>query len=267
MQMIVSSDGCPIHLSIVGPDTAPVLIMSHPLGADLTIWEPQIEPLSKHFRLLRYDSRGHGKSGAPASAYTMARLGQDVLDVMDALKLETADWCGVSLGGMVGQWLGANSPHRFRKLIFSNTSCYYPDKSSWEDRINAVRAHGTSAVVNAVPARWFTPAFFEHEPGTVKSLQEVLRNTAADGYIGCCESIKMMDHRQIIGNITAPVLVIAGEHDIATPLPHSEYIRDHIPNSQLVMLKAAHISNLERAAEFSEQVIKFLQPVGAELQS
>jgi 3-oxoadipate enol-lactonase len=263
MRVIVSSDGCPIHLSMAGPATAPVLIMSHPLGADLSIWERQIEPLSRYFRLLRYDSRGHGRSGAPASPYTMARLGRDVLDVMDALELETANWCGVSLGGMVGQWLGAHAPRRFRRMIFSNTSCYYPDKKSWDDRIEAVKADGTSAVVGSVPSRWFTPAFVDHEAATVKSLQDVLMSMATEGYMGCCEAIKSMDHRDIIGGITAPVLVIAGEHDVATPLAHSEYIHCHIRGSKLVMLKAGHISNLERPAEFSEQVLKFLQPVEA----
>jgi 3-oxoadipate enol-lactonase len=256
--MIDASDGCLIHLTIDGPQDAPILILSHPLGADLTIWERQIEPLSAHFRLLRYDSRGHGKSGAPASATSMARLGQDVLDVMDALDIEAADWCGVSLGGMVGQWLGANSPDRFRSMIFSNTSCYYPDKSSWNDRIKAVTANGTSAVVDSVPARWFTPAFVAQEPAAVKALQDILASMSADGYAGCCEAIKAMDHRDLLKDITARVLVIAGEHDLATPLPHSEYLHDHITRSDLVILNAGHISNLERAAEFSQNVLEFL---------
>lgn len=244
-----------------GPNDAPVLIMSHPLGADLTIWERQIEPLSKHFRLLRYDSRGHGQSGTHSSPYRMARLGQDVLDVMDTLKLENADWCGVSLGGMVGQWLGANAPHRFRRMIFSNTSSYYPDKTPWDDRINAVKTSGTNAVVNAIPLRWFTPEFVEQSPNVVKSLQDVTLSMSAEGYIGCCIAIKAMDHRDLLRHISASVLVIAGNQDVATPLAHSEYIYNHITHAKLVVLEAGHISNLERAAEFSENVIKFLRHI------
>jgi 3-oxoadipate enol-lactonase len=138
MPMINADDGCPIHVEVEGRDGAPVLMLSNSLGTNLHMWDDQAPEFAKHFRLVRYDRRGHGQSGVPKGPYSMERFGRDVLSVLDALKIKKISWCGLSMGGMVGQWLGANAPDRIEKLVLSNTNSYYPDKGPWNDRITLV---------------------------------------------------------------------------------------------------------------------------------
>ena len=147
----------------------------------------------------------------PAPPYTMEMLGRDVLAIMDGLGIKKANWCGLSMGGMVGQWLGANAPERFDKLVLCNTACYYADKSAWADRINAVKTDGIGAVAAGVANRWFTPGFIAREPDKVERLRQMVRETSLDGYLGCCEAIRDMDHRALLPKITAPTLIIAGK--------------------------------------------------------
>ncbi len=139
MPDIKTDDGCVIHAEVEGPDGAPVLMLSNSLGTTLHMWDEQVAPFTRHFRLLRYDRRGHGKSSVPKGPYSMERLGRDVIAVLDGLGIAKINWCGLSMGGMVGQWLGANAPDRINKLILSNTSCYFPDKNGWNDRLKLVR--------------------------------------------------------------------------------------------------------------------------------
>jgi 3-oxoadipate enol-lactonase len=255
---VIQSAGCPINVVVEGSETAPALILSNSLGTDHGMWEPQRAAFAKHFRLVRYDRRGHGKSGVTAPPYTMAQLGRDVLAVMDGLNIRKASWCGLSMGGMVGQWLGANAPERFERLILCNTSCFYADKDAWNDRIKAVKATGIAAVASTVPARWFTQPFIAREPAQVARLRKMVEDTSLDGYIGCCEAIRDMDHREALAKISAPTLIIAGKHDVATPLANAEMIRDHIRGSKLAVLDAAHISNVEQADQFTAEVLGFL---------
>ena len=145
MPDIKADDGCPIHVEVEGLENAPVLMLSNSLGTNLHMWDEQVAPFTRHFRLVRYDRRGHGKSGAPKGPYSMERLGRDVLAVLDGLNIEKINWCGLSMGGMVGQWLGANAAQRLDKLILSNTACHYPDKSMWDSRIKLVREKGLAA--------------------------------------------------------------------------------------------------------------------------
>lgn len=255
----IQSGNCSINVQVDGNDSAPVLILSNSLGTNLGMWDPQVPGLSQHFRVVRYDRRGHGRSGAPAGPYAMEMLGRDVLAIMDGLGIEKANWCGLSMGGMVGQWLGANAPERFDKLVLSNTASYYADKSAWADRINAVKTGGIDSVAAVVANRWFTPGFIEREPAKVERLREMVRETPLDGYLGCCEAIRAMDLRDFLPAIAAPTLVIAGQHDVATPPADGEYIRDRIPGAKLVMLDAAHISNVEQAEKFTAEVLGFLR--------
>ena len=177
---VIQSSGCPINVQIDGDKDAPVLIMSNSLGTTLGMWEPQVAPLTKHFRLVRYDRRGHGKSGVTPPPYTMEMLGRDVLAIMDGLGIAKANWCGLSMGGMVGQWLGANAPERFDRLILCNTACYYVDKAAWVDRINAVKKGGMTAVAAGVAGRWFTPGFIAREPAQVALLNLMLERNLND---------------------------------------------------------------------------------------
>jgi 3-oxoadipate enol-lactonase len=258
MPDIKTDDGCTIHAEIEGPDTAPVLMLSNSLGTTLHMWDDQVAPFTKHFRLLRYDRRGHGQSSVPKGPYTMERLGRDVLAVLDGLGIQKIDWCGLSMGGMVGQWLGANAPGRVRKLVLSNTSSYFPDKAGWNDRLKLVSEKGVAAFAPANMERWFTSGFRERSPQIVAQVQNMFAATALDGYLGCGAAVRDMDHRALLPKITAPTLVIAGKHDPATPLEGNEYIKNNIPGAKLAVLEAAHLANVEQPQAYTDAVLGFL---------
>ncbi len=257
MPDIKTDDGCTIHVELEGPERAPVLMLSNSLGTNLHMWDDQVGPFTKHFRLVRYDRRGHGGSGVPKGPYTMERLGRDVLAVLDGLGITKINWCGLSMGGMVGMWLGANAADRINRLILSNTSAYFPDKSIWEGRIKFVRETGLAGLVDANMERWFTKGFRERSPQAMAKMREMFLATKVDGYIGCGEAIRDMDHRPLLAKITAPTLVIAGKYDPATTLEAGEFIKEHIPGAQIAVLEAAHISNLEQPQTYADTVLKF----------
>jgi 3-oxoadipate enol-lactonase len=258
MPDIKTDDGATIHVEVEGRDGAPVLMLSNSLGTNLHMWDDQVAPLTRHFRLVRYDRRGHGKSSVPKGPYSMARLGRDVVAVLDGLGIDKINWCGLSMGGMVGQWLGANAPNRIDKLILSNTSSYFPDKAMWDGRIKFVRENGLPAIVDANMERWFTKEFRERSPQAMEKMREMFVATKLDGYVGCGEAIRDMDHRPLLAKISAPTLVIAGRHDPATPLEGNEFIRQHIPGAKIAVLEAAHIANIEQPKAYADTVLEFL---------
>jgi 3-oxoadipate enol-lactonase len=255
---MIEVDGCPLYVESEGPEGAPVLMLSNSLGTDLHMWDPQAKPLSARFRLLRYDRRGHGRSAVPPGPYSMERLGRDVLGILDHLGIESIDWCGLSMGGMVGQWLGANAPRRVRRLVLANTSSYYPIKDPCNDRIAAVRQNGLAAMAEATMPRWFTAGFIAREPETVARMKAMVMATPVAGYIACCEAVRDMDHREILRDITAPTLLIAGRVDVATPVEGMEFMRARISGARLSVLDAGHLSNIEQAPAFTAAVLDFL---------
>ena len=254
----INADGCAIHVEVEGPEHAPVLMLSNSLGTNLHMWDGQVAPFTRHFRLVRYDRRGHGQSDVPKGPYSMERLGRDVLAILDALKIERINWCGLSMGGMVGMWLGANAPNRINKLILSNTSSYMPDNSVWDARIKTARERGLAALVEGTLDRWFTKPFRERAPQAVEPIRQMFVATKVDGYVGCVEAIRAMEHRPLLAKITAPTLVIAGRHDPGTTLEAGEYIAEHIPGATLAVLEAAHIANVEQPQIYAETVLGFL---------
>jgi len=256
---VINADGCPIHVEVEGPEGAPVLVLSNSLGTTHAMWEPQVGPLTQHFRLVRYDRRGHGKSGAPKGPYNMERLGRDVLAVLDGLGLKKVNWCGLSMGGMEGMWLGANAPERFDKLILSNTTSYFPDKAPWNDRLKFVREKGLAALAGANMERWFTKGFRERAPEAIAKMSDMFVATPLEGYIGCGEAVRDMDHRELLPQIKVPTHVIAGRHDPATPLEANEYIKSRIPGATITVLDAAHIANIEQPAAYTQAVLGFLR--------
>jgi 3-oxoadipate enol-lactonase len=256
--IVQADDGCPLHVDSEGPAAAPVLMLSSSLGTDLHLWDQQVPVWARHFRVVRYDRRGHGKSGVTPGPYTMERFGRDALAIMDALSLVKVHWCGLSMGGMVGQWLGARAPERIDRLILANTTSYYDNKQIWEDRIAAVRARGLPAVAEAIMKLWFTPEFRAQAPETIARMTQMLVATPLEGYLACCAAVRDMDHRDILQNIGAPTLVIAGRYDVSLPLPTSEFIRSRIPGAALTVLDAAHISNVELPDAFTTEVVGFL---------
>ncbi len=256
---MIDADGCPINVEIQGSDSAPVLMLSNSLGTNLHMWDDQMAEWSKHFRVVRYDRRGHGKSGVPKGPYSMERFGRDVLAVADALKIKKFNWCGLSMGGMVGQWLGANAPGRIEKLILSNTNYNYADKGPWNDRIKFVREKGLAELVEPNMERWFTKGFRERAPQTIARIREIFLKTDPAGYIACCEAIRDMDFTASNLRIAAPTLVIVGLQDPATPPAAGEAIAKQIKGAKLAALDAAHIANMEQPKLYTETVLDFLR--------
>jgi 3-oxoadipate enol-lactonase len=255
---VVDADGCPLYVRTDGHETAPALMLCNSLGTDLHLWDAQAPEWAKSFRVVRYDRRGHGRSGLGHAPRTMDTLGRDALAIMDALGLDKVHWCGLSMGGMVGQWLGANATERIEKLILSNTSAYFADKQRWNDRIRAIREKGLDAVADGIMNIWFSADFRAREPETVARMRRMLCETPIEGYIASCESVRDMDLRPLLPKITAPTLIIAGRHDQSTPLPMAEFLRDNIKGAAFCKLEAAHISNVEQPAVYTDTVLDFL---------
>jgi 3-oxoadipate enol-lactonase len=254
----IDADGCPIHVEVEGPDKAPALVFSNSLGTNLHMWDEQAKHLSKKFRVVRYDQRGHGKSGTPKAPYTLERLGKDVLAILDGLKIERAHFCGLSMGGFTGMWLGRIAPKRVNKLILSNTAAKIGDPIIWNGRIQTVLEKGMSAVVDGVLDRWFTKTFREKAVPTVDRIRAMLLTTPPHGYAGCCAAIRDMDQRWDIGAIGLPTLIIAGAHDPATTVKDAELIAGRIKGSKFVKLDAAHLSNIEQSKQYMDTIEKFL---------
>jgi 3-oxoadipate enol-lactonase len=254
----IDADGCKIHVEVEGPEGAPVLMLSNSLGTDLSMWDAQEPAFTRHFRLVRYDRRGHGRSGVPQGPYTMERLGRDALAVLDALGIVRVNWCGLSMGGMVGQWLGANAPGRIDKLILSNTASYYADKQLWADRMRFARNNGIAAVAAATMERWFTKDFRERAPEAIARMTAMFVKTDIEGYLGCCAAIRDMNFREWLPRIEAPTLVIAGRADPATPIEMNTFISDRIPGAKLAVIEAAHIANVEQPQAYTDTVLGFL---------
>lgn len=257
MPHIQADDGCRIFYRLDGPDDAPVLMLANSLGTTLEMWEPQLPALGG-WRVLRYDSRGHGRSDAPPGPYDIARLGRDALTLLDALQLARVGFCGLSMGGMVGQWLAAHAGNRLERLVLANTSAHIGAPEVWNQRIVTVEAQGMAAVVPGVIERWFTSAFRERAPDRVERIAAMLKDTNPEGYIACCMAVRDMDQRASLSAITTPTLVIGGTHDLATPMEHSHLLADSIPGAELVELDAAHLSNVEQADAFNRHLVAFL---------
>ena len=255
---MIDADGCLLNVSVEGRQAGPTLKLSNSLGTTIQMWEPQMKALTQVFRVIRYDRRGHGKSGVPPSPYSIKRFGRDVLAILDDLNIEKVHWCGLSMGGMVGQWLGADAPERFNKIILANTACYYPDPTNWLNRIKAVKEGGIAAVADTVIAGWLTAEFREREPETTARMKAMLLASPVQGYLACCEALSTLDQRELLTKIKSPTLVIAGRHDMATPVSAAELIRSRIPGASMTLLDAAHISNVEQPHAFTEAVVGFL---------
>ena len=250
--------GISLYYEVSGRDDGPSLLLSNSLGTSLDMWWPQMALIDSRFRVVRYDSRGHGRSEAPDADYTMDQLGRDAVALMDHLEIGKSSVCGVSKGGMVAMWLGANAPERIDKLVMANPSAYLGQPEAWQSRIDLVRNEGMAALVPILLERWFTTEFRERCPIDVKRVEDGLLATTAAGYAGCCAAIRDMDQRASLASITAPTLVIGGLSDPATPPENTQFLADSIPGAQLVNLQSAHLSNIERAGEFNAALGDFL---------
>lgn len=258
MPLLSTSDGAAIHYEVAGRHDAPPLLFSNSLGTNLHMWDGQMAAAAERFRVVRYDQRGHGLSAAPERPYSIARLGRDVIDLLDRLDIATAAFCGLSMGGMTGIWLAANRPDRLTRIALCNTSAHVPGREIWDGRIRTVRAGGMAAIREAVLERWFTTGFRRSNAAEVDRIGAMIETTDPRGYIGCAGAIRDMDQRADLPRIGLPTLVLIGEHDPATVPTMGEAIAAAVPGARAVRLPTAHLSNVERPDLFNAAVLPFL---------
>jgi len=258
MMATVTIDGAQFNYRFDGSKEARVLVLSNSLGTNYEMWAPQMDAYASCFRVLRYDSRGHGQSAVTAGPYTIERLGRDVVALLDALDIDQAHFCGLSKGGMVGMWLGVNAPRRIDRLVLCNTAAKIGTAELWNARIDAVRRGGMAAVADVVLERWFTEGFRAREPMAVARVRQMLLDTPPEGYVACCAAVRDMDQRAAIAQVSRPTLVVAGTHDGATPPAETRRVADAVPGARYVELDASHLSNVEQASRFTEAVLGFL---------
>ncbi|SDN53949.1 3-oxoadipate enol-lactonase [Methylobacterium phyllostachyos] len=250
-------DGVRLHYRADGDPANAALVLSNSLGASLDMWAPQVEPVARRFRLIRYDARGHGQSAVPPGPYTIAQLGRDVIGLLDHLGIGQAHFAGVSMGGLTGQWLALNHPERLRRLALCNTAATIGPPENWTSRAEAVRADGVGSIADTVAARWLTADYAAAKPELAATLRRMLAATASEGYAAACLAVRDADFRADLARIAVPTLVIAGTHDAATPAAAGRFLADHIPGAQYRELSGAHLTNLEDVARFNEALLAF----------
>ncbi|HVK98650.1 MAG TPA: alpha/beta fold hydrolase, partial [Dongiaceae bacterium] len=257
---ITAGDGYRIAYRFDGQATKPVLVLSNSIATTLEMWDTQITTLTKHFRVLRYDTRGHGTSTAPSGAYSIDRLGRDVIELLDALRIERVHFLGLSLGGMIGQWLGIHAADRIDRLILSNTSSYLGPAPQWDALITSLLEQpDMDAMGRMFLGNWFPPRMFESDLDLIERFRTMIVNTSPVGLAGNFAAVRDMDFRVTSALIERPTLVIGGSNDTVTLPGHSELLAATIPGAQLVILEAVHLPNIERAVEYEKVVMGFLR--------
>jgi 3-oxoadipate enol-lactonase len=247
-----------LHYLLEGRAGAPVLVLSNSLGTNLTMWEPQMPALLEQFQVLRYDGRGHGQSTVTPGPYSIAQLTGDVVALMDYLEIGRAHFCGLSMGGMIGMWLGTHVGRRLDRLVLCNTAAKIGTAEGWNARIARVQGEGMAAIVPGVVDVWFTRDFQNYAQLQVGRVRDMLLASPPQGYIANCEAVRDMDQRDAIATVAVPTLVIAGQHDTSTPPEAGRFIADKIAGARFVELNAAHLSNWEVAQAFTSQLVNFL---------
>lgn len=255
---ILSTSTSQTYYTLDGPEHAPVVMFSNSLGTDHRMWEAQLPVMANHFRVLRYDTRGHGQSSVTPGPYSVEELGHDVLSLLNALALERVHFCGLSLGGLVGQWLAINAPERLDRLIISNTAVKIGTAGSWNARIRQVKEQGLTALAEATAGRWFTPAFRRTCPEQVEQIIKQFQATSAVGYAACCAAVRDADFWQDVRRIKAPTYVFTGTEDPVTTVADGEYLAKHIPHAFMLPFRAAHLANIEAAPAFNSSLLRFL---------
>lgn len=259
--MQATANGITINYELDGPEDAPVLVLSNSLATSLAMWNDQVTRLKDRFRILRYDNRGHGATPVTEGPYTIGLLAQDLIGLLDVLGIEKVSYCGLSKGGMVGQWLGINASHRLNKLVVSNTASYFPNKEMWRDRIDMATNDGIPAIAEASIGRWFTPGYLERADtsSTVDFVRAFILETNLDGYLASSVAIRDMDFRDELKQVDVPTLVIIGEKDPATIPEYGELIAASIPGARtFVVPDAAHLSNIEQPDIYTQALADFL---------
>ena len=248
-----------IHYEWSGSETAPVLIFSNSLGATLNMWDAQLADFSQYFRILRYDTRGHGQSSVTSGPYTIEQLSHDVLRLFDILQISKASFCGLSMGGMTGMFLGAHAPSRFHKIVLCSTAAKIGTSETWNSRIEAVQKGGMKAVASSVIERWFTAPFRASHPAQTATMLAMLENTDPAGYVANCAAVRDFDQRNGLAAVKVPALILSGTIDPVTTPADGRFLAQHIPGARFMEVSAAHISNIEAQSEFNREVLAFLR--------
>ena len=247
-----------LHYDLAGPDDAPVVVFSNSLGANLSMWDAQFPEFSRRYRVLRYDTRGHGESSLPPGPHTLASVADDVLALLDYLAISVASFCGLSLGGMTGMWLARHSPERIHRLIACSAAAKIGTKESWDARIDLVRREGMQAVAPGILDRWFTPAFHTSAPGAVASVRRTVEEAPVDGYSAGCAVVRDADLGECLSGIHIPTLIANGTSDPVTPPTDGQFLAAHIPGARYSEFAGAHLFTVESAPEFTAQALGFL---------
>ena len=247
-----------IHYALSGDNSLPTLVLSNSLGTNFSIWDAQVPEFEKHFRLLRYDMRGHGQSSVPPQPYSVPELASDVLSLADFLGIDRFHLCGLSIGGMIGMSLALQSPARLRKLVLCSTAAKIGTFESWNTRIEMVRTQGMKEIARITPSRWFTTNFQNSSTKVVAAVARTVESLNPEGYIGGCCAVRDFDARATVSNIDVPVLVISATHDPAAPPSDGYFLAEHIPGARYAEVNASHISIMEDPQSFTNEVLKFL---------
>jgi len=255
---IARLSGCDLHYELDGDTRLPVLVLSNALGTHLGMWAPQIADLQQRFRVLRYDTRGHGRSSVPTGEYRLDQLGGDVIGLLDLLGIARAHFCGLSMGGLTGMWLATHQPQRIDKLVLSNTAARVGSHDVWQERIATVLAQGMGTLIPNIIDRWFTKTYQAAQPDAVAAIVDMLQRAPIAGYAANCAALRDADLRGDLGRIQAPTLVITGKHDGSIAASEGRMLAAGIAGAHHVELDAAHLSNWERSAQFTEAVVASL---------
>lgn len=250
-----------VSYQLSGASGAPVVAMSHSLGSSSVMWEPQLRMLEDRFQVLRYDTRGHGGTSAPAGKYSMTQLVADASGLLDALQIEQAHWVGLSMGGMIGQGLALRAPHRLLSVCLCNTMAIVREESKamWRQRIKTGERFGMPKLVDFAMERWFTDGYRDADGDEYQTIRAQFLATDVTGYIGCCRAIYELDYLEELNRIKVPAHIIGGDQDLATPVSESFVMHERIAHSSIKVIEgAAHLSNVEKAAEFNASLIDFL---------
>jgi len=261
--MKIEANSIQINYELSGIKQAPVVVLSHSLACSLMMWDPQLELLEAHFRVLRFDTRGHGESSAPQGPYTLEQLVDDAIGLLDGLDIERVLWVGLSMGGMIGQGIALNHSNRLESLVLADTASIIPDEAQpvWQERIDAVRNQGMQAVAESTLERWFTPNYLKQNPPEIEQIRRQILATPVDGYIGCSEAIRRLNYLEELSAIRTPTLIMVGADDPGTPVAASEAMHARIKGSNLVVIpEAAHLSNIEQKEVFNSSLVAHLQP-------
>jgi 3-oxoadipate enol-lactonase len=253
---------CVLHYQIDGAADKPALLFSNSLGSDLRIWDPLVPYLEKDFRLIRYDTRGHGLSEAAPPPYSASDLARDVVGLLDALQINAAVVCGLSVGGVIAQQLAVEYPDRVRALVLCDTGARIGTAASWEERIATVKANGLTVLATPSMERWFSAEFRRQNSVAVRGYANMVTRTAVDGYVGTCCALRDADLTKAVASIAKPTLVLCGDQDIATPPDMARELADIIPDARMFLIAGAgHISCVEQPAVMATQIMQFLREV------